>query len=170
MIYTEQDFEIIYHATLPILSRYIFSKTQNEADGQDLLQEVYYAFYKHMLKTTEKLESPQAYLIKMAENLLSNYYAKKSKRDILLTDDDFSIFESIPDDFELETDLLDRISIDLIWKEIEKIKEPDKSILVARFRFDMKYPEISELFDLPETTVKTKVYTAIEHLKKIFKK
>ena len=170
MIYTEQDFEIIYHATFPILSRFIFSKTQNEADGQDLLQEVYYAFYKHLLKTTEKLESPQAYLIKMAENLLSNYYAKKTKKDILLADNDFSIFESIPDDFDLETDSLDRISVDLIWKEIEKIKEPDKSILVARFRFDMKYPEIAQLFNLPETTIKTKVYVAINNIKKIFNK
>lgn len=170
MMYTEQDFEYIYHATYPILSRFIFSKTRNESDGQDLLQEVYYAFYKHIQSITENIDNPQAYLIKMAENELSNYYAKLPKKDITLIDKDFDIFDSIPDDFELEVDILDKISTELIWKEIEKIKEPDKSILVARFRFDMKYPEISELFNLPETTVKTKVYTAIEHLKKIFKK
>jgi RNA polymerase sigma-70 factor, ECF subfamily len=170
MIYNEVDFENIYRATYPVLSRFIFSKTRNEADGQDLLQEVYYAFYKHIQKITEKIDNPQAYLIKMAENELSSYYAKLSKKDITLIDKDFDIFDSIPDDFELEVDILNKISTDLIWKEIEKIKEPDKSILIARFRFDMKYPEISTLFELPETTVKTKVYSAIEHLKKIFKK
>ena len=104
----------------------------------------------------------------MAENQLSSYYTKLSKKDITLEDNEFDIFESIPDDFELELDVLDKISIDLIWKEIEKIKEPDKSILIARFRFDMKYPEISKIFDLPETTIKTKVYTAIESIKKYF--
>lgn len=169
-MYTEQDFEYIYHATYPILSRFIFSKTRNESDGQDILQEIYYAFYKHIQKITEKIDNPQAYLIKMAENELSNYYAKLSKKDITLMDKDFDIFDSIPDEFELEVNILDKTSTELIWKEIEKIKEPDKSILIARFRFDMKYPEISDLFNLPETTVKTKVYTAIEHLKKIFKK
>ena len=168
MIYTEQDFENIYHATYSILSRFVFSKSRNEADAQDLLQEVYYSFYKHLQNTTEKIDNPQSYLIKMAENQLSSYYAKLSKKDITLEDNEFDIFESIPDDFELELDVLDKISIDLIWKEIEKIKEPDKSILIARFRFDMKYPEISKIIDLPETTIKTKVYTAIESIKKYF--
>jgi len=170
MIYTEQDFENIYRATYPILSRFIFSKTRNESDGQDLLQEVYYAFYKHIQKATEKINNPQAYLIRMAENELSSYYTKKAKKDITLIDNDFDIFDSIPDDFELELDVLDKLSTELIWNEIEKIKEPDKSILIARFRFDMKYPEISTLFELPETTIKTKVYSSIEKIKKILLK
>jgi len=170
MRYSEQDFETIYRATYPILSKYVFRKTSRLEDGQDLLQDLYYALYKHMMKVNEPIDNPQAYLIRMADNALSHYYRAKSKSDVTLRNDDEDGLEMIPDDFELELNVLDHVSLEQIWSEIEKIGEPDRSILIARYRFDMNYPEISDQFELPETTIKSKVYKALEKLKSKFTK
>lgn len=169
MRYTEKDFEIIYHATYPVLSKYVFRKTRRLEDGQDLLQDLYYALYKHMMKVEAPIENPQAYLIRMADNALFHYYKAKSISEVTLLDKDDGI-DLIPDDFELESDVLDHVSVVRIWGEIEKIGEPDRSILIARYRFEMNYPEISKQFKLPETTVKSKVYKALETLKEKFSK
>ena len=62
------------------------------------------------------------------------------------------------------------LSTEMIWREIEQMDEPVLSILVARFRFDLDYPEIAELFAMPVTTIKSKVYKAISQLKQRFNK
>jgi len=168
MPYTLDDFETIYHATYPRLSRYAFSKTRVYSDAEDLLQDVYYAFYQHLQKTDETLKNPQAYLFTMMDHALAHYYEKLDHSASTLKEDS-PIFETIPDELDMELSVLQKLSLDEIWTLIESLKEPDRSLLIGRFRFDYRYTELSELFNLPETTVKSKVYAAIEWIKQHIK-
>lgn len=164
----QQTFENIYHETFPVLSRFLFLKTNHYEDTQDLLQELYLSFYQHLQKSKEPIESPQAYLLKMAQNLLSRYYLHKSKTNL---NQDYTLdTELVPEDFELESVILDKLESESIWASIQSLKEPDRSLLIARFHFEMSYPELSRQFELPETTIKSKIYTALKHLQKKFSK
>lgn len=170
MRYTEEDFETIYRATVTKLSKHVFFKVQNLQDAQDFIQDLYYEFYRHLMNCTEKIENPQAYLIQMANNELTTYYHKKLRRPVTLIDDEIDLIESIPDEFDLETDVLNKITSEDLWVEINKLPELDKSLLVARFKFEMSFIDIAQQFNLPETTVKSKVYKSLEVLKKKFLK
>lgn len=170
MRYTEEDFENIYRATYPHVSKYVFFKVQSLQDAQDLVQNLYYSLYKHMQQCSEKIDNPQAYLIRMANNELSGYYKDKAQRPVTLIDDDFDLIEAIPANFELELDVLDKVVSDDLWLEIDRMPEMDRNLLIARFRFDLNYNEISKQFNLPETTIKSKVYRSLELLKKKFVK
>jgi DNA-directed RNA polymerase specialized sigma24 family protein len=110
MRYNEEDFETIYRATITKLSKHVFFKVQNLQDAQDLVQDIYYQLYRHMLSCTEKIENPQAYLIQMANNELTTYYQQKLRRPVTLIDDEIDLIESIPDDFDLETEVLNKIT------------------------------------------------------------
>lgn len=168
MLYTLDDFETIYHASYPRLSRYAFSKTRKVADAEDLLQDVYYDFYKFLQKTNEKLQNPQAYLFTMMDHALAHYY-EKLEHSASTLQEDTPLFENIPDEIDIEVTVLDQLTLDEIWALIDKLKEPDRSILIGRFKFDYRYRELSELFKLPETTIKSKVYASIEWIKQQIK-
>jgi len=170
MRYTEEDFETIYRATVNHVSKHVFFKVQNLQDAQDLVQDLYFELYKHMQSCTERIEYPQAYLISMANHALSTYYQAKLRRPVTLIDDEIDLFESLPDTFELETEVLDKITAEELWAQINKYPELDRNLLIARFRFDMSYSEISKQYNLPETTIKSKVYKTLEDLKKKFLK
>lgn len=166
MKYSEQDFETIYRATHSQLSRFLLAKTAQYDDAQDLLQELYFDFYKQLLCRTEPLDQPLAYLFTMAQHLLSRYYATKSKREVTVLESQTQMFEDLPDAIDLETEVLEHLSLEEIWNQIEHLKEPDRSLVIARYRFDMTYLEISQQFEIPESTVKDKIYASIRILRK----
>lgn len=170
MQYTEADFENIYHATYTHVSKHVFFKVQCLQDAQDIVQDLYYSLYRHMQKCVESIENPQAYLVQMANNELSKYYKDKAHRPVTTINDEIDFFGSIPDNYELELDVLDKVVADDLWIEINRFPDLEKNLLVARFRFDMSYSEISKQFNLPETTIKSKVYRSLEMLKKKFSK
>jgi len=170
MKYTEADFENIYRATYAHVSKHVFFKVQCLQDAQDIVQDLYYALYRHMQQCVETIANPQAYLVQMANNELSKYYKDKSQRPITIIDDEINLFESIPDNYELELDVLDKTVADELWVEINRFPDLERNLLIARFRFEMSYSEMSKRFTLPETTIKSKVYRSLEILKKKFRK
>ncbi len=170
MRYTEEDFETIYRATITQVSKHVLFKVQNLEDAQDLVQDLYYALYRHMQQSHDKIENPQAYLIQMANNELTSYYQAKLRRPVTLINDEMNLIESVPDDFELETEVLNKVTSQALWDEIDKLPEPDKTLLIARYRYEMSFIDISKQISLPESTIKSKVYNALEALKKKFQK
>ena len=168
MIYTESDFEAIYKATATRLSKHVFFKVQNLEDAQDLVQDLYFELYKHMQQSTERIDNPQAYLIQMANNALTRYYKDKLRRPVTLMDDETDPFINIPDDLDLEQDVLDKLTADALWTSINALGEPEKSFMIARYRFDMSFVDLAQAFDCPETTIKSKVYKVLDNLKKKF--
>ncbi|HAM62773.1 MAG: hypothetical protein A2Y20_10705 [Firmicutes bacterium GWF2_51_9] len=170
MNYSEEDFENIYRATFTPLSKYVLFKVQSVFDAQDLVQDVYYDLYKRMLKDKEIIENPLAYLMQMANHALTRYYKEKSVRPITLGDEDASTIQAIPDEYDLESDVLDKVSLDELWDEVARLPELDQKIIVARFRFDLRYVEIANALGIPESTVKSRMYKALEILKKKFLK
>lgn len=170
MIYTESDFEAIYQATVSRLSKHVFFKVQNLEDAQDLVQDLYFDLYKHMQQCTSRIDHPQAYLIQMANNALTRYYQDKLRRPVTLIDDEIDWFEAIADETKLEEEVLDAITSETLWKTILALGEPEKSFMIARYRFDMSFVDLAKEFNLPETTIKSKVYKVLENLKKQFYK
>ena len=167
-LYTESDFEAIYYATVTRLSKHVFFRVQNLEDAQDLVQDLYLELYKHMQHCTERLDNPQAYLIQMANHALTRYYQEKLRRPVTLMDDTTDPFVNIADEADLEEDVLKKVTSEDLWKHINALKEPEKSFMIARYRFDMSFTQLSEAFSMPETTIKSKVYKVLSDLQKIF--
>ena len=162
-------FEDFYHTTYHKLSKHVFYRTKNATDTQDLLQEIYLSFFIAINKQSSPITFRLAYLYKIADHVIATYFKNKAHNPISLTTED-DLFATIPDDFELEVQVFNDISVNLIWQQIETIKEPERSLLIARFKYDLSYKEIASMFELAETTVKSKIYKQITELKKIFNK
>ena len=103
----------------------------------------------------------------MANNKLSNYYKNKTFETTLLNED--HLLETIEDEFDLEFDVLDRITLDEIWKEIQSYSNLDQHILIDYYRFGLNFREISERYNIPESTIKSRCQKMIKELKDKFK-
>lgn len=164
---TKEEFETIYNATFETLSKHVYFKVAKLEDAQDLVQEVYLDFYKYIISKGKQVENVQAYLIQMANNKLSNYYKNKTFKTTLLNED--NLLETIEDEFDLEFDVLDRITLDEIWKEIQSYSNLDQHILIDYYRFGLNFREISERYNIPESTIKSRCQKMIKELKDKFK-
>lgn len=162
-----QEFEAIYHVNYEIVSKHVLFKIKSVNDAQDIVQDVFYDFYKHWLKSEKPIEYPSAYLKTIANHLISEYIKQHHFEDTLIFNEDY-IFNSMQDPIDLEEKVLDQVTIDALFKEIDKLKEPDKTILVSRYRFDMTFKEIAQQFNSPESTVKSIVQKQLLYLKDKF--
>lgn len=135
------------------LYRFAYTYVKNQQEALDIVQE---SIYKALssINTLKKSKNMKAWLYRIIINTSINHI-RKNKR-ILLIDE-------INDKSECEEDNLDR-NIDL-REAIEKLDENQKTIVVLRYFEDMKIEDISKTIDCNISTVKSRLYTALDKLK-----
>lgn len=162
-----ETFESIYRATFSTISKQVFFKVAKIEDAQDIVQEVYMDFYQYIIEKGKAVDNVQAYLMQIANNKLAHYYKDKTVE--FTVEDDQALFNNISDPSDLEEDVLERISLDEIWQEVLTLSEIDQHILIDYYRFGFNFREISERYNMPESTIKSRCQNAIRLLQDKFK-
>ncbi len=165
MKYSPDDFIAIYHATYPKVSKFIHFKVNDLEDAQELVQNIYLDFYRYICIHEKQIENVSAYLISMAKNELTHYYKTKSETPILINNEEISLMEQIPDDMNLELEVLNALSTQEIWDIIEQLSPLDKQILIAHYRFDLPFSEIAATLKMPGSTIRSRHQAALETIK-----
>lgn len=163
----KEKFETIYSATFETLSKHVYFKVAKLEDAQDIVQEIYIDFYKYISSKGKKVDNVQAYLIQIANNKLSHYYKDKTFETTLIKDE--YLLESIKDENDLEFNVLERSTLDEIWYEVKTLSDLDQHILIDYYRFGLNFREISERYQIPESTIKSRCQNAIRQLRDKFK-
>jgi RNA polymerase sigma factor (sigma-70 family) len=149
------------------LSKHVYFKVAKLEDAQDIVQEIYIDFYKYISSKGKKVDNVQAYLIQIANNKLSLYYKDKTFETTLIKDE--YLLESIEDENDLEFNVLERSTLDEIWNEVKTLSDLDQHILIDYYRFGLNFREISERYQIPESTIKSRCQNAIRQLRDKFK-
>jgi RNA polymerase sigma factor (sigma-70 family) len=165
MKYTPDDFNAIYHATFPQVSKFVHFKVADLEDGQEIVQNVYLDFYRYICRNDKQLDNVSAYLISMAKNELTRYYKTRSETPVVLEEEDNMMLEQIPDNQDLELEVLNSLSTQEIWAIIETMPKLDQQILVAHYRFDLPFSEIARSMNMPGSTIRSRHQAAIETIK-----
>lgn len=96
------DFESLYHQTYAKLAKYVFYRLKNATDTQDILQDIYLAYYKQTQKQRLPILYKQAYLYKIANHMIALYFLKQATQPKPLKTE-LDMIDLIPDDLQLET-------------------------------------------------------------------
>lgn len=162
----KEKFESIYRATFPHLSKQVYFKVAKLEDAQDIVQEVYMDFYRYIIQKDKDVDNVQAYLLRMANNKLSQYYKDKALE--IIVDDNSILFNSIQDPIDIEEEVLEKISIEEIWAVVKELPLIDQHILIDYYRFGYNFREIAQRYQMPESTIKSRSANAIKYLKNKF--
>lgn len=140
----------------------IFKYTNCYEDSQDIAQEVFIKVYKqiHTFKYQSKIST---WLYRIATNSCIDWDRKRRKEwnNISLVDEMAADHDEGP-----EAQIIFSEQKEFIRDIINKMPEKYKLLLILYHFQDLKYKEISEILDIPEKTIETRLYRARKHIKK----
>ena len=129
------------------LIRIAYKYTLNDAIVEDVLSETIYQAYKNR-KQCKQPEYFDTWLIRILINNCLKEIKQQSKNYELMIDIEDTKIQDIP----LKT---------LVYS----LSEPERTILVLYFFEKATFKEISEVLNMPESTIKTKYYNILEKLR-----
>ena len=144
--------------------------TKNNQDAEDILQESY---VKALSKINE-LDKPESF-----SSWLNQIVANKSKdllkknKPTLFEAEETEVFEAIPDE---DTDFSPEESLDqtelqkTVMEVLDELSEEKRACVLMMYFEELSVGEIAETLEIPEGTVKTRLFSARKDLKEKFAK
>ncbi len=146
--------EVIIRENYICIYKYCFYHLGDRDVAQDITQDVFLKFLKEIDKYREygKLKN---YLYVIAKNSIRDYIRKTKEISL------YTVSENC-DSGGIDRKL-DQISV---WEALNSLEETEKDIVILRYYQDMRIKGISQVMDIPASTVRYKLKSAEKKLKK----
>lgn len=145
-----------------------FQFTGNYQDAEDLTQEVFLKLF-HSLKKFDANTDFLPWLIKLTKNYCIDDYRVRRKKKIFIHEENIISQTKDYSSFPLRS-LLEKERTSLIMKGLQILPEELRTTVVLRDIHGFNYSEISEILDIPEGTVKSRINRGRIELARIFRK
>ena len=150
---TKETFEEIYDATFPALRRMALLRSGSAADAEDLLQNVYAAFYRQLCKKGAcAARNPEAYLKTVLKSELSRYYRSKASEPEPIEE-----YAVLPAEEDLEEQALFRLSVSAVWQSLGEEPPLSQKLFLLRYQYGMRTREIAEALSLTDDVVRARL-------------
>ena len=133
-------------------------------DVEEVLLDVFLTLWKNQNKLDIN-KSMSAYISGITKNLIKYKYRQcKENQNI----EEYE--EKLIDSLNIEIMILQNERQNVIAEELEKIKQEDKEIFVEYYYDDRSIKEISKIFNMSESKIKSKLFRVRKRLNKALKK
>ena len=161
-------------ATIKSISRRLLSfirqRVTNEADAEDILQDVFYQF----AGSTEPIEQASGWLYRVAKNKITDSYRKKK---LPLAEDIFtpgSLEDDMPDWKEMvlsadgtpETEYLRNLFWEELQHALDEVPEEQRMVFIQNEIEGLSFKDISEQTKVPIATLISRKRYAVLHLRR----
>lgn len=169
----QKEFDNLYENYRSAVFSFACYLTKNRGEAEDLFQETWLRVVHHLPKKVEK-QSAKAWIFTITANLHRDELRKKRIRRVFFLqkasrhaqDEDANSFlfgSRIPD----VEDGADRVDIRRdIAQAMERLPAQQRGIFALREIEGLKYTEISEIYGIPEGTVKSLMFRAVRKLRR----
>lgn len=151
-------FTTLYDLHIDRVYKYVFYWLPNQADAEDITQEVFVRAWRSIDKYKISSSPFIAWLITIARNLVNSHY-RASKRLVPLDDMD-PPSKSNP---EIETEM--NFTRSSVKDAIMHLKGDKQSVIQMRFISEMSYEEIAKALNKTEGAIRVVQYRALKDLK-----
>lgn len=134
------------------LYRLAFSYAKNQADAEDIVNESIKRAL-HSINFLKKDDYMGTWLYRIVVNTANTYLKSKSK---IIYIDDIAEEALITEDNYQDTD---------VYNQVMKLDVKYREIIVLKYYEDMTFEQISDILNENISTVKTRLYTALDKLK-----
>jgi len=163
----KRQFVKFYNQNAPRIYRFVYLKVNSPQDSEDLTSDAFFKFWQDLSNKKdkkEKIDNPRALLFKIANNLVIDFYRKKSRTEISIDPDD-AILARIED----KTDLNKGFSLDSdiveVKKALSQLKDDYQNIIIWHYLDDFSAKEISQILGKPENNIRVLIHRALKSLK-----
>ncbi len=165
-------FNTIYDDTYSSTLTYVISKTDNLANVQDIMQDIYMNLYKTIVrKGPSYIKDPKNFVFRLAKAEIYKYYSVKNKVKYLFVsygeeiENELFISKKIVFD---ESIIEDELVAEEIWKFISEQKLVVQKIMMLHYGKGLTLKEVAQKLSLNESTVKSNVYRTLDKIRERF--
>ncbi|MGB7338776.1 MAG: sigma-70 family RNA polymerase sigma factor [Phototrophicaceae bacterium] len=148
----KEAFGEIYERYLTKIYNYIYYRTSNQQDAEDLTAKVFYRALSHIENYVDKGVPFQAWLYRIAHNLVANFHRDKSRRKIIPLDDYVAhTLKSDAPDIQAETSEQKAY----LMEAIHRLPADRQQLILLKFIEQKSNAEIGEIMERTEGAIKS---------------
>lgn len=158
-------FERLYDFYVAKIFRFIFLKTGNKENAEDLTSETFIRFWNYIRREKINRDTAEPILFKIARNRIIDYYRKK---EIITQEIDEVIVNRISDEQQdFINQMINREEIKEMMAAIRELKDEYQEIIILRFVEDMDIDEVAEITGKTNGSVRVLSHRALKALEKV---
>ncbi len=150
---TNQVFESIYAEYYGKVMGYIMARIRNRADAEDLCSSIFMKIYEKYDQYDQSKSALGTWIFSITRNSLIDHYRK--------TKPTAELDENMPEDEELDENLLNTESLGELAEALRKMPEQLRDIIVLRYYDGKPLTEIAEIMNLSYGAVKLRHQNAL---------
>ena len=156
-----KTFTHIYEEHINKIFRFIFLKIGAEDTTKDLCSEVFVRTWDTINKGTV-IKNPQAFLYKVAKNLVAEHYRKNSKIKMVSLDNCKEINDPNSD---IEKKALLRSDLNTVQKALCNIKQDYQDVVILHYLDELSISEIAEVLEKSNGAVRVMLHRGLKSLR-----
>ena len=161
-----EAFGEFYDFYAPRVYRFVRLKVDSQETAQDLTSEAFLRIWQHLQEQRRIRERFQALLYKIARNLVIDFYRTKSVREILI-EDNLEEFSSAEDEETSNELVLRQEEMAEVKKALIQINSNYQDVIVWYYLDELSVPEIAEILEKNEGTVRVLIHRAMKSLRNV---
>ena len=155
-----KEFSKIYNNYIDKIYRFIFLKVSSQEIAQDLTSETFLRGWESF-KNGNKIENPQAFLYRIARNLVTDHYREKGRAQIVSAE-----YVSIIDPREdVEEAAVLKSDLNTIRLALVSLKEDYQDVITWHYLDDLPITEVAKLLDRSEDATRVLLSRALQALR-----
>ena len=147
-----EAFGQLYERYLERIYNYVYYRTGNTHDAEDLTARVFQRAMKHIHNYTDRGVPFSAWLYRIAHNLVANWHRDRSRRQEIPIDD-LPVLPAKSD--QPETTLVRTEQQDALLRLIRKLPPERQHLLILKFVEDLSNAEIGQIMGRSEGAIKS---------------
>jgi len=162
-----EAFGVLYELYVERIYNYIYYRTGNKNDAEDLTSRVFQRGFKHIKSYSNRGVPFSAWLYRIAHNLVANWYRDRSRKKEVVIDDyvpSKSNFDYPEGSVEQEED------IEKLLKVIRKFPQERQQLIILKFVEGMSNAEIGVIMRRSEGAIKSLYHRTLSALRKDLEK
>lgn len=154
--------ELIAHF-YPSIYAYVYKQTLNKELSMDLTQEIFISMLHSIHQYDDKKASFKTWLYRIATYKVVDYFRSRHYTYAQSTDSMEFVEVAATSDFAIELEYKE--DIQRVTEMLNAFHVKDQQILRLKLFAEHTFSEIASTLDIPESSIKTKYYSAIKKIK-----
>ncbi|MBN2469484.1 MAG: sigma-70 family RNA polymerase sigma factor [Anaerolineae bacterium] len=158
-----EAFGELYRRYIKKIYNYIYYRTNNHHEAEDLTARVFYRALGHIDSYTDRGIPFSAWLYRIAHNLVANWHRDRGRRQIISLDDYIGIgAREDPPEEQIESDE----ETEALLSALSRLPEERQQLIVLKYVERLSNAEIGEIMNRTEGAVKSLYHRTLLNLRK----
>ena len=158
----EEAFSILYNENLKKIYNYIYYRTGNSHDAEDLTARVFQRALNHISKYKKTAVPFSAWLYRIAHNLVANWHRDNNRRKEVPLEEQTETRnkQEIP-----EREIEDRQDVEFLLKAMHRLSHDRQMVIILKYVEDLPNNEIGKIMRKSEGAIKSLYHRTLLELR-----